>query len=253
MIRHDINSTWISGPRRITVVQTPARPAAQLAIYQPTQLLILHDAQNLFEPDRAHRPGHHWQVAETVEGLAEEDVLPPLVVVGIDHAEEDRVVELTPSEDGHPGAGMSWRYGRFVMEELVPFLAEEYDIDVTPGAIGLGGSSLGGLATLALAHQYPGRFGRLLVMSPSLWWDNRVILRRLRRQPLLPSTRVWLDCGHQEGRDTLSNVRQLRRLFRDQLDLGNVGGAEDPDGDHSEDAWARRLPDALRWLYGRPG
>ncbi len=135
------------------------------------------------------------------------------------------------------------------MEELVPYMANEFGVGTGPGALSLGGSSLGGLATLAVAQQYPSRFGRLLVMSPSVWWDNRVILRRLHHHPLVPTTRVWLDVGHQEGRDTLADVRRLRRLLRDQLDAGHLGGVEDPNGDHSEDAWARRLPDALTWLF----
>ena len=40
----------------------------------------------------------------------------------------------------------------------------------------LGGSSLGGLATLHLGLTHPDVFGRLAVMSPSVWWDNRAIL-----------------------------------------------------------------------------
>ena len=93
-------------------------------------------------------------------------------------------------------------YGRFVVEELVPFIEAEYGVDTRAGRLGMGGSSLGGLATLAIAQQYPSRFGRLLVMSPSLWWDDAVILKRMRRQPLAPDTRVWLDVGLKEGRQT---------------------------------------------------
>ena len=32
----------------------------------------------------------------------------------------------------------------------------------------------------------------------------------------------------------------------------SVRYVEDSDGDHSEASWARRLPDALRWLYQEP-
>ena len=43
---------------------------------------------------------------------------------------------------------------------------------------------------------------------------------------------------------------EARRILTDQLDAGNVAGAEDPEGDHTEDAWQRRLPQALTWLFG---
>lgn len=249
MMRHDISSKWIDGPRRVTVWAPSAVQGSTGSTVQGSTLLILHDGQNLFEPDRAHRPGHHWHVGETLDALVAEGKIPPMVVVGVDHAGEGRITELTPTAGTHYGAGDLWRHGRFLMEELVPYMAAEYGINTAPGALALGGSSLGGLATLAVAQQYPARFGRLLVMSPSIWWDNRIILRRLRRHPLVPTTRVWLDVGHQEGRDTLANVRILKHLLRDQLDAGCVGGVEDLQGDHSEDAWARRLPDALTWLF----
>jgi enterochelin esterase-like enzyme len=76
------------------------------------------------------------------------------------------------------GAGI---YGRFVMGEVVPYLAREFGVRTDRDGIAMGGASLGGLVTLAIARQFPGRIGRLLVMSPSVWWDKRVILRRLQR------------------------------------------------------------------------
>lgn len=218
MFRHDVSSQWIGGPRRVTV-WTPEVLKSSLP------LLILHDGQNLFEPDRAHRPGHHWQVAETAAALIEAGRIPPMAIAGVDHGAEDRLVEMTPTEGDHPGAGLAWRYGRFIVEELVPYLQIKYDVDAGAGRLAMGGSSLGGLVTLAIAQQYPARFGRLLMMSPSLWWDEGAMLKQARRQPLVPDTRVWLDAG-------------------------NVAGIEDPEGDHTEDAWQRRLPQALTWLFG---
>ena len=45
----------------------------------------------------------------------------------------------------------------------------------------LGGSSLGGLATLHLGLTHPDVFGHLAVMSPSVWWHNRAILADVER------------------------------------------------------------------------
>jgi len=252
MDRHDVPSTWLDGPRRVTVWVPPSAVAPSgRGSGGAKPLLILHDGQNLFEPDRAHRPGHTWQVAETAAKLVEEGRLPPIIIAGIDHGAEARIVEMTPTEGNHPGAGEASRYGRFIVEELVPFLATEYGAGTQAENLALGGSSLGGLATLAIAQQYPHRFGRLLVMSPSLWWDDAVMLKRLRRQSLPPATRIWLDVGLKEGRQTANLVRRLRRMLIHQLDGGNVNGLEDPDGDHSEDRWASRLPEALTWLFSR--
>ena len=117
--------------------------------------------------------------------------------------------------------------------------------------VAIGGSSLGGLATLAIARQFPGRVSRLLVMSPSVWWDDRVILHRLRRSGFQVRPRVWLDIGRREGAITVTDTRDLRDALIYQTTA--LKYTEDPMGDHTEDAWARRLPAALEWLYSADG
>jgi enterochelin esterase-like enzyme len=244
----------VSGALEHFTIASPRSPARIVTVYLPdgrapdgAPLLVLHDGQNLFEPERAHVPGQHWRVAETADALIAASRLPPLVIAGIDHAGEGRGREMTPTMGDRPGMGGGAAYGRFVMEDLVPFLARTYGVRTDAAGLALGGSSLGGLATLAIACQYPGRFGRLLVMSPSVWWDNRVILRRLRRTGLRPPPRVWIDIGRREGARTITDTRALRDALIWQTSA--LRYFEDPDGQHSEADWARRLPQALEWLY----
>lgn len=213
----------------------------------------MHDGQNLFEPERAHVPGQYWRVGETALALMDAGALPPIVIAGIDHLGEGRAAELTPTRGDREGMGGSAVYGRFVMDDLVPCLARMYGVRTDPEGVGMGGSSLGGLVSLAIAIQFPGRISRLLVMSPSVWWDNRVILRRLRQGGLRPWPRVWLDIGRREGARTVTDTRALREaLIRQTAALRYF---EDPTGQHTEADWARRLPHALKFLYlgVRPG
>ena len=239
---------------RVTLPDSYA-PTRQITVYlppghdskTPSSLLILHDGQNLFEPERAHIPGQHWRVAETADELVATRTIPPLVIAGIDHAREERGNEMTPTMGDHVGAGGAVMYGRFVMDEVVPFLAREFGVRTDVDGVGMGGASLGGLVTLAIARQFPGRIGRLLVMSPSVWWDDRVILRRLRRVGLTSRPRVWLDIGRREGARTVTDTRLLRDVLVWQTSA--LKYFEDPEGRHTEVDWARRLPDALTWLY----
>jgi predicted alpha/beta superfamily hydrolase len=60
---------------------------------------------------------------------------------------------------------------------------------------GLGGSSLGGLASLYIGFRHPLVFGKLIVMSPSLWWAQRDILSRIRAPAKHPGQKIWLDVG----------------------------------------------------------
>ena len=227
--------------RQITVYRSPGAPAVA------APLLLLHDGQNLFSDGRAHIPNSPWRIAEIVDELVEQKRIPPLVVAGIDHARDGRIDEFTPTMADRVGAGGAPLYGRFVMDEVVPWLAREYGVRTDPDGVTMGGSSLGGLVTLAIARQFPGRIGRLLLMSPSVWWDSRVILRRLDRVALSPRPRVWLDAGRREGARVITDARALRDVLIWQTSA--LRYYEDPDGRHSEADWARRLPLALSWLY----
>ena len=215
----------------------------------PLPLLILHDGQNLFEPERAHIPGQHWRVRETADALIAEGRLPPIVIAGIDHLGPGRGPEMTPTTGDKPGMGGAAMYGRFIFEDLLPYLARAYGVRIDVFA--MGGSSLGGLVTLSIARQFPGRINRLLVMSPSVWWDRRVILRRLRRAGLRVRPRVWLDAGRHEGPKVIADTRALRDVLAGQA--GSFRYYEDPEGRHTEADWARRLPEALAWLYSGDG
>ena len=61
---------------------------------------------------------------------------------------------------------------------------------------------------------------------------------------------MWLDMGGREGRDTLRDARALRdRLQNKGWTDADLGYFEDPRGDHSERAWARRARKMLEFLY----
>ena len=65
---------------------------------------------------------------------------------------------------------------------------------------------------MGLVH--PEIFGALIVMSPSVWWDGRVILRMVRRDhESLAATRIWVDVGANEGRKVVNDVRQLAAML----------------------------------------
>jgi len=210
-------------------------------------VLILHDGQNLFEPARAHVPGQYWRVAETAQSLIEAGRIPPLAIAGVDHLGARRIHEFTPTGRRNRQGGGAADYGRLLLDALLPRLAADFGVRTDFEGVALGGSSLGGLATLAIARQFPGRVGRLLVMSPSVWWDDRVILERLKRVALRPPPRVWLDIGSQEGTRAITDARALRDRLRTQTSA--LRYVEDPDGHHSEAAWGSRFGGALEWLY----
>src|SRR5262245_18506696 len=159
---------------------------------EPYPLLLLHDGQNLFEGSTAPGGGS-WRVDLAIERLVAAARIPPLIVAGIDHAGVDRINEFSPTAAGRSGAGRAAEYARLVVADILPRLSADYHIRGDANGLGTGGSSMGGLITLWMAILFPGLFGRLIVMSPSLWWDRRVVLRHLRKHELEPLPRIWID------------------------------------------------------------
>jgi predicted alpha/beta superfamily hydrolase len=98
---------------------------------------------------------------------------------------------------------------------------------------------------------HPEVFGKLAVMSPSLWWDHRSILHAIEQQATKPDLRIWLDMGTAEGAKHLRDTDMLERLllqrgWQSGVDLAYVTaeGAV-----HDERAWSDRFGDVLRFLF----
>lgn len=237
--------------RDITVFLPPGYEQARDVRYP---VLYMHDGQNLFDPEVAFKKGEHWRVGETASELIDAGRIDPLIIVGLANTGPRRVHEYTPTHDRRRGGGEADNYGRLIIEELKPLIDTTYR--TLPDSIhtGMAGSSLGGLVTLYLGLKRPDVFGRLGVMSPSVWWDRRVILRNVRESRPKPRLRIWVDMGTREGRQHLENARLLK------VGLLKAGWVDDDDlhyeealgGTHSESAWGGRFGRVLEWLYRRP-
>jgi predicted alpha/beta superfamily hydrolase len=244
----DLQSQFL-GPKRNVLVYLPPGYDADPSRRYPT--LYLQDGQNLFDSATAYG-GVEWGVDETAQALIETGEIEPLIIVGVYNTGEHRIDEYTPTLDPKvKKGGQGDRYGRFLIEELKPFIDSQYRTRTDPGSTGLGGSSLGGLLTLYLGLRIPQRFGRLMVMSPSVWWDGAMILRYVESLSAKSPTRIWLDIGTREGRVTPGKVRQLNELlikkgWRPDVDLSFL---EVQGGQHSERDWAARVGPALKFLY----
>jgi predicted alpha/beta superfamily hydrolase len=214
-------------------------------------VLYLQDGQNLFDGHTSYIAGRTWQAHATADRLNQEGEIEPLILVGVANTGLRRMAEYTPTRDFKMGGGEGRSYGRLIVEELKPFIDRTYRTLDGPGNTGLGGSSLGGLISLYLGFEYPEVFGKLAVMSPSLWWDQRSLLGYVEQVEPKPDLRIWLDMGTAEGarhlRDTdLLNSVLLKRGWRSGVDLVYVKAAG---GVHDEDAWAGRFGDVLRFLF----
>lgn len=214
-------------------------------------VLYLQDGQNVFDAATAFG-GHEWHVDETAQDMIAKGLVEPMIIVGIYNTGQHRIAEYTPSVDRKQNAGGEGElYARFIVEEVKPLIDSTYRTRQGRSDTALAGSSLGGLISLYLGLRYPHVFGKLAVMSPSIWWDRRMILRHVRALKQPTGQRIWLDIGELEGSRTLTNTRDLRDLlvergWREGEDLVYV---EVPGSRHDEDAWAARFGAVLGFLF----
>lgn len=234
--------------KRHVIVYLPPGHGADPAVRYP--VLYMHDGQNLFDGDTAYIRGHDWKMARTAERLMLEKKIEPLIIVGIWNTGVHRMDEYTPTRDpGVKQGGLLPMYGRFIVEELKPFVDATYCTDPARDRTGIGGSSLGagrpaaGVALLGVfwAHCRP---FTLAVVGP----------RRCLSACAAPEAQAGCPhlarYGHARDGGGIAQVRRMRDL------LIEYGWLPDKDlfyrevrGKHTEGDWGKRVGTVLRRLY----
>jgi enterochelin esterase-like enzyme len=242
-------------PRTITVWLPPG------AADGPTlPVLYMHDGQNLFAPDALWGG---WQVGFTLDEAIATELLPPMLVVGIDNtaARMDEYTQVQDVLDGMPIGGRADEYADFVVGGVKPFIESRYLAASEPESVAVMGSSLGGLVSLYIGLRHPQVFDSIASMSGTIAWgtigtNNPTIIDSYMDAPPV-GLRIYLDsggdqgigcpddgsdnyCGNVELADTLRNLGWV-----DEQDLFYRW---DPGAPHNEAAWATRLlPALLDW------
>ena len=218
-------------------------------------VLYLHDGQNLFDGRTSFVKDRTWQVREHADAAIEAGEAEPLVVVGIYNTGERRLAEYTHEYNWQMGGGQADAYGKLVTRELMPWIASQYRVRQDRENTGLGGSSLGGLVSLYLGLRYPTVFGKLAVMSPSVWWNHKSILGYLNEHApqMWERPKMWLDVGDREGQKAVRDAEHLARRLKangwkpgESLHFEKVEG-----GTHDEASWAGRVKAMLKFLFPR--
>ena len=109
----------------------------------------------------------------------------------------------TPQPDGVTGDRISSEFGgasgflHFLAVELRAALGEKLPLD--PSRNTLFGFSYGGLFTINTLLAHPGYFQRYWAASPSLWFSNELLMRRMRHHPeRIHAERLTITVGKDE-------------------------------------------------------
>jgi enterochelin esterase-like enzyme len=160
-----------------------------------------------------------------------------------------------------------------VVEEILPWAAAHYGLELRRERTGVCGASMGGLSAFDLAWRHPDIFGFAGVFSGSLWWrgddsavaaqqSSRLAHRQVREAKAAPPVRFWFQAGtrdetdDRDGNGVIDAIQDTTELMdelraRGWRDGKNMTYAQVEGGEHNEATWARVLPDFLRWAFGR--
>ena len=195
-------------------------------------VLFAHDGQNLFDDDTSY--AGEWHVDETMEELANEGL--EAIVVGIANSGDNRMTEYSPF------TGTGEQYVAWLVDELRPQIAAEFRIADEREQTGVIGSSAGGTISMYAIADRPDIFGFAGVLSPAFRYLGERMFEYVAERDV--HGRIYMDIGGREqGVDDMQRMAELLRGKDTELQV-----ITEPDDAHNEQAWARRLPDALRFL-----
>ncbi|AQQ68541.1 hypothetical protein Mag101_13550 [Microbulbifer agarilyticus] len=239
----------------------------------PYEVLYMHDGQMLFD-DKTSWNKQEWGVDEVASKLMAAEQVRPFIVVGIENITAKRHAEyfpqkawgLMPAEaraQKHPLNNtelLADNYLKFIVEELKPYIDENYSVMGKRSSTHIAGSSMGGLISLYALMEYPEVFASAAAVSTH--WpginpgDPLPVAESIRdylrvNLPKPGSHRIYFDHGtetldahypeHQKKVDAImrekgySDARWTTRVF--------TGHA------HDERSWQSRLTIPLLFLF----
>ncbi|MBS1853739.1 MAG: alpha/beta hydrolase [Acidobacteria bacterium] len=243
-------SRFLSTPRDLIVYLPPGYGESD-ARYP---VLYLQDGQNLFDPATAFA-GNDWHADVTADDAIRRGSVEPLLIAGIYNAGVRRISEYTPTRDRRTRkGGKAARYAQMLAREIKPFIDHEYRTRKSAGDAGVGGSSLGALAALMAGLAYPRVFGKLALLSPSVWWDEHSILPVVESWTRPERPRIWLDAGTAEGGNpgkVIDDARRMREAFlaKGWREPAHLRYEEFEGAAHNEAAWGARFGRVLEYLF----
>ena len=253
-----VESDFLARPRHVGIWLPPGYDAT---LRYP--VLYMHDGQNLFDP-RLTGNGEIWDVDDAIVRLVDAGRIPSVIVVGVFNT-ADRMFEYSPWHQAP-------NYARFLIEELMPRVNEEFSTLTGPQDTVAMGSSMGGLLSYYLVTNHPDQFGACGCISTHFPLSEAAVARFQPEDPangfpdetpfvlrdiegglqVPEGVRYWFDYGTEgldaQYHDPHQGVRQWL------LDQGLRQGADFEmrayqGADHNEASWRERLEDPLRFLF----
>jgi predicted alpha/beta superfamily hydrolase len=204
-------------------------------------VIYMHDAQNLFDTKTSYTG--EWNVDEKLDSLNAQ-----VIIVGIEHGNDNRLDELTPYKNEKYGGGKADSYLEFIVKTLKPQIDKIYRTKVDKKNTIIMGSSLGGLTSYYALLKYPETFGKAGVFSPSFWFSPAIY--DLTKTTKKIKSKIYFLCGDNESDDMVSDLNKMEHLLNTKrcycLNLNEKKIVKG--GQHNEKLWRDGFVKAILWL-----
>ena len=147
---------------------------------------------------------------------------PEMIIVGIGNTDRSRDMTPTPHvlADGRTAGGGGKAFLRFLEQELVPWIDEQYrTVDYRL----LSGTSASGLAAVHALVSGSREFHGYLASSPTVNWDDRLLFRMLEeggREDTVRPRSLYLFCGENDMGTLASDCRDFDELLQTRAPSG---------------------------------
>jgi len=191
--------------------------------------------------------------------LIKDNLIPEVILVGIAYDTtyqwytNYRQRDYTPTKTQLPHTGGGEIFLDFIQSELIPFIQSEYRITNDRTLVG---HSLGGLIGFYALMKDPEIFNRYLLVSPSLWYDNKHLFSMTQElKPNTTPTKVYTSIGAletiQNGQvhDMVSDLEKFVDLINDQMNKNSILRFEVLDNETHRSVFPRAFNNGMRILF----
>jgi enterochelin esterase-like enzyme len=240
---HEFKSKIILGSREIQVYlpheYRPLRVREQVAVDDGIGTMTTRDEFAGTYPVIFVQDGGEYitlaSMVNVLDNIIDNGWVPPVVAVFIDPV--DRNYEYFLNKD----------YERMMIEEILPFIRDRYDVSIEPGKTAIMGASLGGAISVMIAMDHPETFGKCGSQSGAFEINDRELIKRVQSEPKRPVD-FYLDCG------TFGDLLEENRAMRDALEKKEYGiGYQEFNEGHSWGNWRAHIDDMLVFFWGKGG
>lgn len=211
-------------------------------------VVYMLDGQNLF--DDVYSVAGEWGIDETMDSLCRAH-LQASIVVGIDHAGDQRLTEYSPWKIKKMDAGGEGdAFSQFVVQTLKPKIDSLYRTKKDRENTMIAGSSMGGLMSLYMVLNYNATFGKAAVFSPAFQTSEKNFSNATKYESSLP-TQIYFIAGAKEGGDyeMMFNMQKMYNiLLKKQIAALQMRCIVESEAQHTESFWRKEFFDAYMWL-----